>query len=93
MTKSFPAILVLVGCVAGAVASQLVVPAARAGTNPTRCEYTCAKGEKITEQLFKFGQEGWEMVSTFVAHYQHEGMGAGGDLDAASLGVCFKRPL
>lgn len=60
------AIIFVVGCATGGVASRLVVPSARAGTNPTRWEYVCAEFEhdgRLTETLNKYGAEGWELVS------------------------------
>src|SRR5258706_16097918 len=53
-----------VGCAATQVASQLVVPTARAGTTPTRWEYMCLNAnENITENLNKLGADGWELAA------------------------------
>ena len=60
------AVLVLsLGCafLAGCVASQVFVPAARAGTAPQRWEYFCFKAgdsEDITTKGNQAGKEGWE---------------------------------
>ncbi len=73
----------LAGCGASAVASQVVIPKARAGTNPARWEYLCLKAQpeldsrrtSDVEAFNRAGAEGWEL--------------AGVD----SAGWCFKRPL
>ena len=75
----------ILGCVAGATTAQLVVPKARAGTNPTRWEYHCTTdaGDDLNRHppktLNALGAEGWELVS---AAYVPQ--------DAV---FCFKRPL
>src|SRR5262249_38746289 len=59
------------GCATGGVAAQLVVPAVRAGTSPTRWEYQCAtvgKNGGITAALNQLGAQGWELASTAPAH-------------------------
>ena len=76
----------LVGCLTTYVARDLVVPPARANTNPQKWEYICFKGyvwgsgpiepESVTATANKLGREGWELVS---------GDGRGN--------YCFKRPL
>jgi hypothetical protein len=73
----------LAGCAASAVASQFVIPSARAGTNSTRWEYFCFlaqpdNGLRIKSDLDAFnraGAEGWELAT------------AGGNA------YCFKRQL
>jgi hypothetical protein len=61
-------LVLIVGCVAGATTAQLVVPKARAGTNPTRWEYHCVDDvrakESATPRLNALGAEGWELVTT-----------------------------
>jgi hypothetical protein len=60
------AIVFVIGCATGGVAAQLVVPAVRAGTAPTRWEYQCADAghsEDVTGTANKLGAEGWELVS------------------------------
>jgi hypothetical protein len=93
-------IMFLVGCITAHVASELVIPPAKAGTNPTKWEYVCHRHEggnlatKLTEASNQAGSQGWEMVS---ASY---GIGAMGDpaplksekVVSGSI-VCFKRPL
>jgi hypothetical protein len=75
------------GCAVAAASSSSAVPAAQAGTNSPRWDYTCADssahgsfGEKtadvVTRNLLEFGAEGWELVA-FV--------------DDAGI-ACFKRP-
>ena len=80
----------IIGCATGGVASQLVVPQARAGTTPTRWEYHCVQGEgMVAPTLTRIGAEGWEMTSAFASHYSHE---TDQDLHAAAYTFCFKRP-
>jgi hypothetical protein len=65
------------GCAASA-ASHLVVPPARADTNPQRWEYACGSGasvEKVATMAAQMGQQGWEMSGVSGAIW------------------CFKRPL
>jgi hypothetical protein len=71
-----------VGCGAGVGAANLVVPPARAGTNPQRWEYQCVEErqpETVTAAANKLGAQGFELAS------------------AAGVGGyelwCFKRPL
>ncbi len=61
----FIAVMFIIGCATGGVASQLVVPPARAGTTPTRWEHFCGEVEYdvLTRELNKVGAEGWEVVS------------------------------
>lgn len=62
----------LAGCGASAVASQLAVPSARAGTNPTRWEYLCmvaqpevtSRTKSDTDAFNRAGGEGWELATT-----------------------------
>jgi hypothetical protein len=84
------AIVFLIGCAAGGVASQLVVPPIRAGTTPQRSEYLCTQASattsSLTSHLNQFGAQGWELVST-----------TGVSLDAAhrtdAFVFCFRRAL
>jgi hypothetical protein len=74
--RGFIAIIFLVGCATGGVASQLVVPPARAGTAPTRWEHFCRRAsaasltgvDSFTEKLDDAGARGWELVSVTPAH-------------------------
>lgn len=68
--RGFIAIIFLIGCATGSVASHLVVPSARAGTAATRWEHVCDRFDDavLTEQLNKAGEEGWELVSVAPAH-------------------------
>jgi len=60
----------LVGCAASVVASQLVIPSARAGTNPQRWEYFCmyavpqagGRTKSDVEAFNRAGAEGWELA-------------------------------
>jgi hypothetical protein len=68
--RALIAIIFLIGCATGGVASQLVapvVPAARAGTTPTRWEYHCSTvgpgPDAVTIDLNAGGGQGWELVS------------------------------
>jgi len=56
----------VVGCGAGGAASQVLIPSARAGTNPTRWEYMCIHdpdlGETDTVAAWnRAGTQGWEL--------------------------------
>jgi len=81
----------IIGCATGGIASQLVVPPAQAGTNPTRWDYYCAKGQgDVGDVLKKAGAEGWELVSTVASHYDHQ---FDDDLQADTYRYCFKRAI
>jgi len=73
------------GCVAATVAKPLVVPPARAGTNPQRWEYTCfndtiyKSAESVAQKSNQLGAQGWELSTS-----------AAGNNEAL---WCFKRPL
>jgi hypothetical protein len=86
MNRTIALSLVLIlGCVAGATTAQLVVPKARAGTNPTRWEYHCVDDLRIKDtapqELNAPGAEGWELV-TMTPHS-----------NPAWALACFKRAL
>jgi hypothetical protein len=84
----------VIGCAAGGVASQMVIPPARAGTNPTRWEYLCSNvKQNVPETLAESGKQGWEMVSAFPSHYEEGTGGFPRDLKADAYGFCFKRAL
>ena len=72
----------LAGCACSHVASQLVVPPARAGTTPPRWEYACFGDgyeiQDLTKYLNWFGAQGWELV---------------GGWPQVGTRVCLKRPL
>jgi hypothetical protein len=77
-TKTFAVLLVVffAGCAAERL---LVVPPARAGTNPQRWEYACkdARGdENVTKMANEKGQQGWELSAS-----------------GPYAAWCFKRPL
>ena len=65
----------VIGCGAAQLASsqrvaRLVVPDARAGTNPTRWEYTCS--ENLTaNDLNALGAKGWELAAAAGPAYDH----------------------
>ena len=68
--RALIAIIFLIGCATGGVASQLVAPVvspARAGTSPTGWEYSCLTTESgadaVTVALNARGGQGWELVS------------------------------
>jgi hypothetical protein len=88
--RGFIAIIFVIGCATGGVASQLVVPPARAGANPTRWEHFCGEVDpgSLTAQLNKMGAEGWELAS--VAQH-HRTWSDGTSLDAFMF--CSKRAL
>ena len=72
----------LVGCATTMVAAPTIVPPARAGTAPVKWEYQCERMKEddktMTEELNKYGAEGWELAVT-----------AG----SRSSRFCFKRQL
>lgn len=93
--RALIAIIFLIGCATGGVASQLVapvVPAARAGTNPTRWEYFCLtvnhRQGSLTAEMNKAGAAGWELVS--VAPQQSIARGYSSD---EGMLFCAKRAL
>ena len=66
----------------GCAAERLIVPPARAGTNPQRWEYVCKEeyGEDgVTKIAKEFGAQGWELAAA---------AGPG-----TRVAWCFKRPL
>jgi hypothetical protein len=84
-------IVFIIGCIAGGVAGEILVPPVRAGTNPVRWEYNCVNGNaNLGEQLNQYGAAGWEMVSAFASHLEHEYEGG---LHANNDAFCFKRAL
>jgi hypothetical protein len=97
----FIAVIFLIGCATGGVASQFVVPPARAGTNPTRWEYLCkaqvAGNPSATEfsswgwttELNRWGAEGWELVSVT----PRPSSGFGGFVTTHDFILCSKRAL
>jgi hypothetical protein len=58
----------VVGCGAGAFASQLAIPSARAGTSPTRWEYLWIRSPD-NDEMNKAGAEGWELATVSGALY------------------------
>jgi hypothetical protein len=89
--RGFIAIVFVIGCATGGVASQLVVPPVRAGTNPPRWEYLCARigAGSLTAQLTKMGAEGWELASAMPAHQDT----SIGETTTDAFTVCTKRAL
>jgi len=77
------AVLFLVGCATGGVASRIAIPPARAGTSVQQWEYTCLKNAD-TSTMNSAGREGWEMLSSMPVQ------GAGGITN--DFWYCFKRP-
>jgi hypothetical protein len=67
--RGFIAVIFLIGCATGGVASQLVVPPARAGTASTHWEYVCGRvaSGSLSANLNKAGADGWELVSVVPA--------------------------
>jgi hypothetical protein len=74
------ALLFVLGCATGGVASQVVIPSARAGIAPQRWEHFCMENPSA-EGLNKAGSEGWELV-TVTSHP-----------NVADYMFCFKRPV
>jgi len=96
--RGWIAVIFLVGCATGSVASQLVIPPIRAGTQPQRWEYLCAQSSpetnKLTPALNNAGGAVWELVSTVAARLESEGLGSvSTGLHADSYVFCFKRAL
>jgi hypothetical protein len=90
MNRAKTAFVLLVVFFAGCAAERiLVVPPARAGTNPqARWEYQCERAAKdITLMANTFGEQGWEMVAATTGEWT-EGMAHG-----QQMVWCFKRPL
>ncbi|HMG52653.1 MAG TPA: hypothetical protein VK601_04205 [Kofleriaceae bacterium] len=86
------AVVFVVGCATGGVASQLVVPPIHAGTAPTRWEYLCTQASAVTSSLTahlnQVGAQGWDLVSA--APLVSEVAGTGG---TQSVVFCFRRGL
>jgi len=82
----------VVAFLAGCVVHQalgVAVPAARAGTAPTRWEYSCANvAVHITETMNRFGVEGWELAAAAGFGWS-QGFGSTHE----TMIWCFKRPL
>jgi hypothetical protein len=76
----------LTGALVACVAHQIVVPPAHAQSHATRWEYVCEDlSGKPTQELNRFGTQGWELVTVATAV-----------ISGSSLGdprYCFKRPL
>jgi hypothetical protein len=73
------------GCAAEA---HIMIPAARAGTNPQRWEYACVRADEgVTQLANEHGQQGWELAAA-----AGEGSGTGLTSHEAMI-WCFKRPL
>jgi hypothetical protein len=81
------AVAFLSGCVVTMAARDLVVPPARAGTNPTRWEHRCYTTSLLGWQPYEdlnrlaneAGRKGWAI--------------SGGPAGGGATLVCFKRPL
>jgi hypothetical protein len=65
--RGFLVIIFVIGCATGGVASQLVVPAARAGTTLTRWEYLSGPldVDTMSSVLNQAGVQGWELVTIY----------------------------
>jgi hypothetical protein len=63
VTKTGIALVAFVfGCALSCVAQQLIIPAARAGTSPTRWEYLLIRGTDA-EKFNEAGAQGWELTT------------------------------
>lgn len=81
-SRALLAVVFVIGCATGGIASQLVIPPVRAGTAPTRWEYLCLQEHADDMAAYnKAGAAGWEMVSA-------SSIGNGNYAT-----VCFKRAL
>jgi hypothetical protein len=88
------AIVFILGCATGGVASQVVIPPVRAGTAPTRWEYYCLRvegGGGVTSTLNKMGTEGWELVGVAPAHHSAASAFSGSEVNMYMF--CAKRAL
>jgi hypothetical protein len=85
MHKSSLALLFLLGCVTGGVASRVTIPPARAGTNPQRWEYLCAQNPDM-KWMNEAGAAGYELVTS--AAYSRIN-----NFDDDRTVYCLKRPL
>jgi hypothetical protein len=84
------AVIFLIGCATGGVASRVAVSPARAAGNGTRWEYQCQELEKLSSSaLSKTGADGWELVSTTAIQTSKRGYSDAVD----SYAVCFKRAV
>ena len=82
----------IIGCATGGVASQLVVPQARAGTTPARWEHWCSSGKGNTKELLrKSGEAGWEMVAAFATRVDRSSYETAMEID--DYAFCFKRSI
>jgi len=89
-SKILTAVVFVVGCMTGGVASQLAVPKARAGTNPPRWEYFCTQSATDpAAAMNKVGAEGWELVTVSSSKLEHH---FNNDYETAMMLYCFKRP-
>lgn len=92
MKHPFLAIVFILGCATGGVASQLVIPPARAGTPPTRWEYLCGIDRADYDQLVdvktfnRAGAEGWELAAMVSPR-------PGGTMSQGKIHYCFKRRI
>ena len=88
--KALAAIVFVVGCMTGGVASQLAIPKARAGTSPAHWEYFCKESEESVPlaDMNKAGAEGWELVTVSTTTLST----VYAVLEAAAMVYCYKRP-
>jgi hypothetical protein len=88
--RGFIAIIFVIGCATGGVASQVIIPPVRAGTTPTRWEHLCLEADpgSLTAQLNKMGAEGWELASMAPHHRT-----VGGTTDLDTFIFCSKHAL
>ena len=91
-SKALAAIVFVVGCMTGGVASQLAVPKARAGTSPARWDYYCKESDASVPlaDMNKSGAEGWELVSVSTTKYAQK---FNNDYESATAVYCNKRPV
>jgi hypothetical protein len=80
LNRTLFAVVFLVGCATGGVASQFVVPPAKASASATSWEYFCADTDAndmadVSGKLNEAGKQGWELVT----------------MNASNGFYCFKR--
>ena len=84
MRATLVGLVFVIGCAVGGAASHFVVPPVRAGTSPTRWEYTCLEDPRtILKKSNELGAQGWEMAT---------GAASGANWGAEWV-WCFKRAL
>jgi hypothetical protein len=89
--RGFIAIIFVIGCATGGVASQVVIPPVRAGTNPTRWEHICLTiTNNLSTRMTEMGAQGWELVAVVPTYLDHK---FDSSLEAQQFMFCSRRAL